>query len=366
MKKRIVFSSLVLAIATGLLAGCGSASGTIGGNPSPAPTPSTVTCPNQIQIGAGSQATYICTTNVAGPLSVNNTMLATISTSGALTPNQTTTGPITVTATPTGTGTSASATVQVVDQIIYSTPLATGQVELINSTGGTPTQLVTGCVNPEWLSDHIRFLCIAVSGSQLLIYKTDGTASGTTLTATLSWTNLGQVDVASPSPDGTTLVFKAYDTTVKQFGVYQANVDGTNLQLLSQEAACPGSCVAIGQPRYSYDGTKVVYNHVVNGVSQICTMSTSGTNKTCLTPGTDGAFNTIGTEIFFTVNGGVYSIGSSGGQVSGVIVAGADNAMSSPNGLKLLYGNTSGISTSAIDGSGQQTLVGGGAGHGSW
>jgi Tol biopolymer transport system component len=312
-----------------------------------------------MQIGVVS-ANYACTANVAVAWSVDNSALATISQSGVLTPNTTTTGTVTVTGTPTGTDKPGTATVNVVDRIIY------GGTYLVNSDGSDPTQLTTGCYNSEWFADHTSFVCTEVTGNNLLVYKTNSTASGTTLSATLTWSNLGQPDVASPSPNGKTLVFRAYDETVNKFGVYQANVDGTNLQLLSQEAACTGSCIGIGQPRYSYDGTKIVYTHVVGGQSMVCTMNAvDGTDQSCLIAGGDGAFSTDGAEIFFTMADGVHSIGSNGGQVSALIVAGGGGAMSSPNGKKLVYGTASGISTSYIDGSGQQTLVAGG-GHGSW
>jgi Tol biopolymer transport system component len=153
--------------------------------------------------------------------------------------------------------------------------------------------------------------------------------------------------------------------TVNKFGVYQANVDGTNLQLLSQEALCAGSCVGIGQPRYSYDGTRIVYNHVVAGRSMVCTMNADGANQSCLVAGGGGAFSTDGTMIFFDMPDGTHSIGSSGGQASALIIAGGGGAMSSPNGKKLVFQTASGISTSYIDGSGQKALVAGG-GHGSW
>jgi hypothetical protein len=94
-------------------------------------------------------------------------------------------------------------------------------------------------------------------------------------------------------------------------------------------------------------------------------MNTDGTDQSCLVAGGDGAFSTDGTEILFTSGGGVRSIGSSGGQASALIVAGGGAAMSSPNGKKLVFGTAAGISTSYIDGSGQQALVAGG-GHGSW
>lgn len=311
-----------------------------------------------MQIGVVS-ANYVCTANVAVTWSVNNSALATITQSGVLTPNKTTTGTVTVTGTPTGTDKPGTATVNLVDQII------SGGTYLVNSDGTDPTQLTTGCCNSEWFADHLSFVCTGVTGNRLFVYKTNGAASGTSLSATLSWPNLGQPDLASPSPDGKTLVFRAYGTIVKKFGVYQANADGTNLQLLSQEAACTGSCVGIGQPRYSYDKKKIVYTHVVHGQSMVCTMNADGTNQSCLVAGGDGAFSTDGTEIFFTMADGIHSIGNSGGQPSALIVSGAGGAMSSPNGTKLVFGTASGIITSYIDGSGQQTLVVGG-GHGSW
>jgi hypothetical protein len=363
MKLRRFVTAFMLLVAAALFVGCGNSGGTTQ-SPPPPPQTVTVTCAGSIQIGVIS-TNYDCTASEAVTWTVNNTALATISSSGILTPNTTTTGTVTVTATPTtGSDKPGTATVNVVDQIIYGEG-GLQTIDLVNSDDSDPIQLTTGCGDPEFFYDHTQFVCTGVTGNNLLIYKSNGTAAGTTLSATLTWSNLGQPDDASPSPNGKTLVFRAYDTTVGKFGVYQANVDGTNLQLLSQEVACTGSCVGIGQPRYSYDGTKIVYTHVVAGQSMVCTMTATGANQSCLTAGGDGAFSTDGTTIFFTEADGIHSIGSTGGRASALIVAGSGGAMSSPNGLKLVFGTASGISTSYIDGSGQQTLVTG-AGHGSW
>ena len=357
MKNVLLFSGSALVAL--LLAGC---SGKTGGTITPPPPPdATVTCVNQMQIGVVS-ANYVCTANVAVTWSVDNSALATISQSGVLTPNATTVGTVTVTGTPTGTDKPGTATVNVVDQIIYGMG-GLQTINLVNSDGSDPIKLTNGCGDPEWFVEHRSFVCFAVHGPQLLIYKTNGTAAGTILSATLSWSNLTP-DFASPSPDGKTLVFRAYDETVKKIGVYRANVDGTNLQLLSQES-CTGGCVGIGQPRYRYDGAKIVYTHFVQGQSMVCTMNADGTDQSCLVAGGDGAFSIDGTEIFLTTADGVHSIGSNGGQLSALIVAGGSGAMSSPNGKKLVLGTTSGIGTSYIDGSGQKALVAGG-GHGSW
>ncbi len=360
MKLRGFATNLILLVAAALFVGCGGG-GQLQQPPPPPPGNVTATCVPYVQIGVAS-ATYTCTANEAVGWSLDNSALATISSAGVLTPNATTTGTVKVTATATtGDDKPATVDVNVVDQIIYGMG-GLQTINLVNSDGSDPTKLTTGCGDPEFFADHLSFVCTGVTGNNLLVYKTNGTASGAT---TLTWPSLGQPGVASPSPNGKTLVFRAYDETVNKFGVYQANVDGTNLQLLSQEASCTGSCVGIGQPRYSYDGTKTVYTHVVNGESWVYTMNSDGTNQVPLVQGGDGAFSTDGTEIFFTMADGVHSIGSNGGQVSALIVAGGGGAMSSPNGKKLVYGTASGISTSYIDGSGQQTLVAGG-GHGSW
>jgi hypothetical protein len=354
--------SVLSALGALLLIGCGGNTGGDQQTTTPPPSDASVTCINQIQIGVVS-TNYTCTANTTVTWSVDNPALATITQGGVLTPNTTTTGTITVTATPTGNYKPGTATVAVVDQILYG-EAGLRTINLVNSDGSNPIQLTTGCFDPEFSADHLSFVCPGVTGNNLLVYKTNGTSQGTTLSVTLNWPNLGDPDEASPSPNGKTLVFLAYDATINKYGVYQANMDGTNLQLLSQEAACTGSCIGIGQPRYSYDGTKIVYTHVVQGQSMICTMNTDGTDQSCLIAGGGGAFSTDGTEIFFSEADGVHSIGSNGGQVSALIVPGAGSAMSSPNGKKLVFSTASGISTSYTDGSGQKPLVAGD--HGSW
>lgn len=126
----VLVVGVVLAIVftfTVALADCGNESGTAintTSTPTPTPTPGsvTITCVDHIQIGVQSPTTYTCKASETVTWSVNNASLATISTTGVLTPNTTITGDVTVTATATtGSDTAATATVKVVDWILYAT-----------------------------------------------------------------------------------------------------------------------------------------------------------------------------------------------------------------------------------------------------
>jgi len=329
----------------------------------------TVTCPGQIQIGVVSP-TYQCTATETATWSVDNSALATITQSGVLTPNATTTGILTVTATPTGGGQPASTTVKVNDTIVFNILQSIYITDSVLKADGSnpPVKLTSGCYNAEWFIDHLSFVCSSAVGNSLFVYKTDGTASGTALSATLTWPNIAP-DLASPSPDGKTLAFRAYDATSNRFGTYKANIDGSGLQALSQEAVCTGSCVGIGQPRFSNDGEKIVYTHVITGLSMVCVMNADGTDQSCLVPGGSGAFNNAGTEILFNdASGNLLEISSNGGTASELPtpITDAGVAMFSPNNTKIVFGsNLCDICTANADGSDSQTLSSVG-GHGSW
>ena len=353
-----------------LLAGCGGGGGGSTQTQPPPPAVSvSLTCVNQIQIAVNS-ANYACTptvsnaTNTTVTWSVDNSALATVA-NGILTPNSTTTGTVKVTATSVADTTkSATASVKVVDWIIVGEPGV--NIGIINSDGtgeatllSLPISNTEACFNPAWFADHLSFVCQSTVGNYFFIYQTDGTGPGTKLTTQVAITTLAVPSYPVPSPNGKTLVFIAIDEATGAPGVYQINVDGSGLQVLDQDASCSGFCPAIYQARYSYDGTKIVYTHLEQGQSNVCTMNADGTNQSCLVPGEDGAFSKDGTMIFFTSGGGVHSIASAGGQVSALIISGSD-AISSPNGLKLVFDSAGSVSTSNIDGSGEETLVAGG------
>jgi Tol biopolymer transport system component len=295
---------------------------------------------------------------------VDNSALATVA-NGILTPNSTATGTVKVTATSVADATkSAIASVKVVDWIIVGEPGS--NIGIINSDGtgeatllSLPISNTEACFNPAWFADHLSFVCQSTVGNYFFIYKTDGTGPGTTLTTQVAITTLAVSAFPIPSPSGKSLLFIAVDLATRAQGVYQINVDGSGLQVLDESASCGGACLAISQARYSYDGTKIVYTHLVQGQSNVCTMNADGTDQSCLVPGSDGAFSPDGTKIFFTSTDGVHSIGSAGGQVSALIISGSD-AISSPNGLKLVFDSAGSVSTSNIDGSGEETLVAGG------
>lgn len=348
-----------------LIVGCGSGSGTTEKNPPPPPGAVTAHCVASVQVGVTSP-NYTCTASEVVTWSVSDATLATISASGVLAPNDDDkTGSVTVTATPSaGNDTPGTATVAVVDQILYDT--LTYDTFIVNTDGSSPTEIVADqCYSPEWSYDHLLFVCSGVTGNTLLIYKANGIGGWTS--TTLTWEGIGTPNLASPSPDGKTIVFVAYDENNREFGTYQANIDGSNLQVLSQEAPCTGSCPPIAQPRYSLDGGKIVYNHIVDGEAWVYTMNTDGSDQTPVIQGEDGAFSPDGNTIYFTSASGVDSVDAdANGNTSSVVllVPNGYGAETSPDGKRLVYGCPGNICVANIDGSQQTQLVGGS--HGSW
>jgi Tol biopolymer transport system component len=286
MKTHRFASFFVVALAALGIAGCGGDRGSGGctGNCG-VQGKVTVTCVPQLQIGVTS-SNYTCTASESVSWSVDNTSLATITSSGGvLTPNKTTAGTITVTATATsGNDTPGTATVNVVDWILYQNG---GAVMVMNSDGSNQVSLLpktAGCGYPTWSYDHLKFVCESNLSSMptgFMVYSTDGTASGTIEANTLNLNTIGGLDTADfPhfSPDEKTIVFTGFkQTTVGSTnedveGVWTIGSDGTGL--IERAVEPYGDGILIENPRFSPDGTEILYQKGEN----VWVMNADGSN----------------------------------------------------------------------------------------
>lgn len=355
-------SVFALAILFGL-AGCGGGVGSTGGSTTPTqPTnpQAAVSCVAQIQVGVTSP-NYVCTANEEVTWSVDDTTLATISTTGVLTPNLTKTGTLHVTATPSGGGPSTTVPVGVVNQVAYTG--GSGQnIAVVNADGtGTTVILQGSCYDENFFVDHLQLVCSTITGNGLMIYKLNGLSP--TLAQTLTFTSaagalIGQPDLASPSPDGKTLVFRGYDTGTDQYGVYKANVDGSGLQALSMEKVCLGACpFGIGQPRFNHSGSMIVYTHVVypeNAPPQswVYVMKSDGTDQQPIAQGSDGAFTVDDKNIIYTSpSGEITTIDTAGDASTAIAIEPGFSAIATPNGQSLVFsGSCGGVCISDMQG----------------
>lgn len=375
-------SLLALALA---LAGCGAknsgGTGQVGGIGDDVSI-TAITGPNHLQIGVSSPATYIYTASVTGSTntaitwSVSDATLATIdSSTGVATPSTTKTGTVTITATSAADTTKTSTLrVNVVDWILVGP-----QAYITDSSGSFYTPLLpvsAAAVETEcsWSYDHLSFICSVLTDAgagQFYIFKTDGTATGTSQTATI---NLGLGDLTGfgeyphISPDGSMILCSCITsgTDGSGFGPCLVNAKGTSAPTLL--AIDPDlNDYLIASPRFSPDGTQILFT--LNDALWI--MNSNGENQHQLfaAPSVNGVFSPDGTLIYFS---GTLPNGQSGviranadGSNPVVIVIGTSYQVAdvSPNGQSLLLTGV-GNYTVNTDGTGLQPIDG--LSPGSW
>jgi len=332
-------------------------------------------------------------TDVTYALANVNGAEASISSTGIITPGSST-GNATVTVTDSATGTTATATLPIVNWIVYNQAIdGVANTLVANADGsGTPVQLIAnGCYNPQWLHSHLGFVCTSnvPKVSVLQEFMTDGTATGTKLTATLTFTASAiWADLASPSPDGKTVIFRGLTQpggTTNQYGVFQATlVDGTTTATALEEDEPCGSitCYTMGQPYYNNIGTQVLYGHVVGSESSLNTslntMNPDGTgqaevvNLSPIMVGF-GIYSADSSEVFFseateTTEFGTYVVPSTGGAPSSTpVIAGVFGVVAAPDKNHLAYPAGNGLVVTDINGGHAKTVVtGAGINHPSW
>jgi Tol biopolymer transport system component len=253
------------------------------------------------------------------------------------------------------------------------------QAYITDSSRGFYTPLLpvnAGAIETEcsWSHDHLGFVCSVLTDAgagQFYIFKTDGTAAGTSQTATI---NLGLGDLAGfgefPhfSPDGSKIICSCITsgTVGSGFGPCLVNANGSSGPILLAVDPDVNDYIT-ASPRFSPDGTQILFT--LNNALWI--MSSDGGNRRQLfaSPSTNGVFSPDGTLMYFS---GTLPNGQSGvirANVDGsnpvVIVNGTGYQVAdvSPNGQSLLLSGV-GNYTVNTDGTGLQFIDG--LSPGSW
>lgn len=159
--------------------------------------------------------------------------------------------------------------------------------------------------------------------AHLYTMNTDGT-NETKLTNFTNGTNPLWTGEASWSPDGTKIIFISGKDSDGGSTIYTIKSDGTNLVRISHNARGEAN------PKFSPNGTKILFESEVNDISHLYIMNPDGTNETKITNFTNGTNATYtgnaswspdGTKIIFIStkdkDGGstVYTMNSDGTNV---------------------------------------------------
>jgi hypothetical protein len=255
--------------------------------------------------------------------SSNSSVVSIDPATGIATPLQTGTATITATASA-DTSKTSSVTIKVRDWVLATS--GNYDVYLVDVKGvENPVQLLSSntCVIRSFSFDRLSFACTI--GSKILIYTTDGTASGTVLKHTVE-TGLYSVIDAGFSPDGKHLIYQATATqpdNSSKAEIYSSTLDGTGQQLLESETVI--GLIGDG-PRYSPDGTKILWHHIEGGAEYVWIMNADGTNQEQLinTPSGGGVWSADGDKIFYhhVTVGGIYWINADGTGGENLLIGG--------------------------------------------
>lgn len=171
--------------------------------------------------------------------------------------------------------------------VFCSDPVKTQQdIYIMNADGSGITQVTNDQAPdyyPDWSPDGSRIVYLSVDpgdNCEIYIINVDGTGK-------TNLTNNPDIDgYPSWSPDGTKIAFnhEFFRGEKAVCNIYVMNPDGTNLVQLTKQATIHEP-IGGGVPRWSPDGTKIVFQSGLKKGNGIYTMNADGTNRVYLTDG---------------------------------------------------------------------------------
>ncbi|MBS1728736.1 MAG: PD40 domain-containing protein [Armatimonadetes bacterium] len=235
-------------------------------------------------------------------------------------------------------------------KIVYTRYDGTGEDIFTMNPDGTDRFRLTytgSCERPAWSHDGSKVVYVdtGTSPTRIAIINSDGTNN--------HYFDLGTAFGFYPSvsPNGAKI---AFDSDFANPGgsiddIYVMNVDGSNVLRLTTTGDND-------HPRWSPDGTKILFISSRDGSEDLYVMNADGTNQTSLgtTAGNEfyAQWSPDGSKIVYTLNGGIYTANANGSGVTHVVDGNFPDF--SYDGTKIIYcvGPNYNIYTVNLDGSG--------------
>ena len=175
-------------------------------------------------------------------------------------------------------------------QIAFTTSTSGSQTNFgIMNVDGTGRFILSfsGAANPDWSPDNSTL--VFQSGISIWTYNR--------LTQTSKQLTFGTIDSRPRySPDGSKIVFERISDSA--FQIYVMNSDGSNQTRLSKNAGWDTA------PTWSPDGTKILFTGLRNTENALYVMNADGSNQTRVTAGSDGVWRAVPTTpIIFNETG---------------------------------------------------------------